>query len=36
MYFDELRDAFHMRMGRLTHAMTQMDLSIGLALNWLG
>ena len=36
MYFDELRDAFHMRLGRLTHAMTQMDLSIGLALNWLG
>lgn len=36
MYFDELRDAFHLRLGRLTHALSQLDLNIGLALNWLG
>lgn len=36
MYFDELRDAFHMRLGRLTHVVGQLDLNVGLALNWLG
>lgn len=33
MYFDELCDAFHMRLGRLTHALAQLDQNVGLALN---
>ena len=36
MSFDELRDAFHLRLGRLTQATAQLDLNIGLAVGWLG
>ncbi len=36
MSFDELRDAFHLRLGRLTQATAQLDLNIGLAVSWLG
>lgn len=36
MSFDELHDAFHLRLGRLTHIIAQLDLNIGLAVNWLG
>ena len=36
MYYSELLDAFHLRLGRLTHASAELDVNIGLALNWLG
>ena len=36
MSFDELRDAFHLRLGRLTQVTAQLDLNIGLAVSWLG
>lgn len=36
MSFDELRDAFHLRLGRLTQVIAQLDLNIGLAVSWLG
>ena len=29
----ELRDQFHLRLGRLTHACACFDFSVGLALN---
>ena len=32
----ELRDQFHLRLGRLTHASAQLDFNVGLSLNWLG
>jgi hypothetical protein len=32
----ELRDQFHLRLGRLTHASVQLDFNIGLSLHWLG
>lgn len=36
MHYSELLDAFHLRLGRLTHASAQLDFNIGLVLNWLG
>lgn len=36
MSIDELRDAFHLRLGRLTQTIAQLDLNIGLAVSWLG
>lgn len=36
MSIDELRDAFHIRLGRLTQTIAQLDLNIGLAVTWLG
>lgn len=36
MSIDELRDAFHLRLGRLTQTLAQLDLNIGLAVSWLG
>jgi hypothetical protein len=33
MHFDELRDAFHLRLGHLTHALAQLDHNVGLTLN---
>lgn len=36
MHYLEVLDAFHLRLGRLTHASAQLDFNIGLALNWLG
>ena len=36
MYLEELVDAFHLRLGRLTHASAQLDFIVGLALNWIG
>lgn len=32
----ELKDQFHLRLGRLTHASAQLDFNVGLSLNWLG
>ncbi len=36
MHHSEILDAFHLRLGRLTHAAAQLDFNIGLSLNWLG
>lgn len=36
MSIDELHDAFHLRLGRLTQTIAQLDLNIGLAVSWLG
>lgn len=36
MSLDDLHDAFHLRLGRLTQAIGQLDLNIGLAVSWLG
>lgn len=32
----DLVDAFHLRLGRLTHASAQLDFIVGLALRWIG
>lgn len=36
MHYSELLNAFHLRLGRLSHASAQLDFNIGLTLNWLG
>jgi hypothetical protein len=36
LHHSELLDAFHLRLGRLTHASAQLDFNIGLSLGWLG
>jgi hypothetical protein len=32
----ELKDQFHLRLGRLAHASAQLDFNVGLSMNWLG
>lgn len=32
----ELRDQFHLRLGRLAHASARLDFNVGLSLSWLG
>jgi hypothetical protein len=32
----ELKDEFHLRLGRLTYASAHLDFNVGLSLNWLG
>ena len=35
-YHQEIKDRFHLRLGRLVHAYSRFDFNVGLALGWLG
>ena len=36
LHHAEIKDRFHLELGRLVHANSQFDFNVGLALDWLG
>ena len=36
LYHQEIKDRFHLQLGRLVHAYSQFDFNVGLTLGWLG
>ena len=36
LFHREIKDRFHLQLGRLVHAYSQFDFNVGLALDWLG